>query len=132
MEVNTTRDEQLELLKKIHRQSKLRTWACVAIAAIIAIAVVTILPMVSSVMPKLDSLLSELNGITATLSEIDFVGLTDSITELTVVGTESLSAASEELSAAMEGLNKIDFDALSEAIDNFNAVSNKMARLFGR
>jgi len=29
-------------------------------------------------------------------------------------------------------MQKIDFDALAESIENFNAISSKMARLFGK
>ena len=66
------------------------------------------------------------------MQQVDFIAMSEGITELTRVGSESLTGATVELIKTMQQLQSIDFEALSESIENLNTVSDGMAKLFGK
>ena len=75
---------------------------------------------------------NELSAVVDELQQVDFIAMSEGITELTRVGSESLTGATVELIKTMQQLQSIDFEALSESIENLNTVSDGMAKLFGK
>ena len=79
-----------------------------------------------------DNTVNELSTVVDELQQVDFIAMSEGITELTRVGSESLTCATVELIKTMQQLQSIDFEALSESIENLNTVSEGMAKLFGK
>ena len=113
---------------------------CVAVlvAALLGAAVL-LAPRVRSTLDEVDVCLEQLQSIESTLSQIDFVAMADSVTELAVNGNESLSVAMGELSGAMDGMNgaigrinSLDFEKLNSSIDDLGAILDPLSRLFGK
>ena len=131
-EMLTVEEQQAKLLKKMHRMDMIRTAACAAVAvAVIVMALVTV-PQLSEMLTRANTALAQLTEITEQLSSVDFEGMEQSILQLADTGTETLAAAAEELTVTMQGMQEIDFAALAEGVENFNAISSGMARLFGK
>ena len=131
-EILTVEQQQAKLLKKMRRMDLIRTLACVLVAVMAVGMAVIFVPKLSAMLNKANVVLTELTAVTEELNQVDLIGMTESITQLTQVGAESLATATDELTATMKGLQEIDFAALGESIENLNAISSGMARIFGR
>ena len=129
-EILTVEQQQAKLLKKMRRMDLIRTLACVLVAVVVV--AVILVPKLSAMLNQANVVLTELTAVTEKLNQVDLIGMTESITQLTQVGAESLATATDELTATMKGLQEIDFAALGESIENLNAISSGMARIFGR
>lgn len=131
-EILTVEQQQAKLLKKMRRMDLIRTLACVLVAVVVVGMAVILVPKLSAMLNQANVVLTELTAVTEKLNQVDLIGMTESITQLTQVGAESLATATDELTATMKGLQEIDFAALGESIENLNAISSGMARIFGR
>ena len=131
-EILTVEQQQAKLLKKMRRMDLIRTLACVLVAVMAVGMAVILVPKLSAMLNQANVVLTELTAVTEELNQVDLIGMTESITQLTQVGAESLETATDELTATMKGLQEIDFAALGESIENLNAISSGMARIFGR
>lgn len=131
-EILTVEQQQAKLLKKMRSMDLIRTLACVLVAVVVVGMAVILVPKLSAMLNQANVVLTELTAVTEELNQVDLIGMTESITQLTQVGAESLATATDELTATMKGLQEIDFAALGESIENLNAISSGMARIFGR
>ncbi len=123
---------QARLLRKMHKMDLIRTVACVLVAAVALVSAAVVLPRANSILANADSTVNQLSAVVDELQQVDFVEMSEGITELTRVGSRSLTEATVELIETMRQLQSIDFEALSESIENLNAVSEGMAKLFGK
>ena len=114
-QTQTAEELQAQLLRKMHSMDLIRTAACVLVAVVV-----------------LDNTVNELSAVVDELQQVYFIAMREGITELTRVGSESLTGATVELIKTMQQLQSIDFEALSESIENLNTVSDGMAKLFGK
>ena len=105
-QTQTAEELQAQLLRKMHSMDRILTNA--------------------------DNTVNELSAVVDELQQVDFIAMSEGITELTRVGSESLTGATVELIKTMQQLQSIDFEALSESIENLNTVSDGMAKLFGK
>lgn len=141
--------EAIELLKKIAAASeaqssaarwrKLSAQAVLICAAIIALAVAVLIPRAVKTLGGIDAATEELNSVAATLNQVDFVGMSESISELTEQGKDTLSTALGDVEAsldsmqtALDNISKLDVDGLNQSIADLSAIVDPMARLFGR
>ena len=124
-QTQTAEELQAQLLRKMHSMDLIRTAACVLVA-------VVVLPRANSILTNADNTVNELSAVVDELQQVDFIAMSEGITELTRVGSESLTGATVELIKTMQQLQSIDFEALSESIENLNTVSEGMAKLFGK
>ena len=92
---------------------------------------------VGQLLPQVSQLLNELNTLTAELASVDFLALTDQLSQLAVAGTEGINVATEALTETMEGMNSINFEALGESVeglssvvDNLKTVTDRLGRIF--
>ena len=120
-QTQTAEELQAQLLRKMHSMDLIRTAACVVV-----------LPRANSILTNADNTVNELSAVVDELQQVDFIAMSEGITELTRVGSESLTGATVELIKTMQQLQSIDFEALSESIENLNTVSDGMAKLFGK
>ena len=81
----------------------------------------------------------ELNSVAATLNQVDFVGMSESITELTEQGKDTLNTALGDVEAsldsmqtALDNISKLDVDVLNHIIADLSEIVDQMERLFGR
>ena len=118
------------LLRKMHKMDLIRTVACVLVAAVALVSAVVVLPRANSILTNADNTVNELSAVVDELQQVDFIAMSEGITELTRVGSQSLTEATAELIEIMQQLQSIDFEALSESIENLNTVSEGMAKLF--
>jgi len=128
-----TLEKQLKALKRIHRWGMIRTIACI----VVAVAMVVAAYSVGQLLPQVSQLLNELNTLTAELASVDFLALTDQLSQLAVAGTEGINVATEALTETMEGMNSINFEALGESVeglssvvDNLKTVTDRLGRIF--
>ncbi len=145
--------EAIELLKKIaaasEAQSSAAKWRrlsaqavfiCAAIVALAAIVLCAVLiPRVTKTLRGIDAATEELNSVAATLNQVDFVGMSESISELTEQGKDTLNTALGDVEAsldsmqtALDNISKLDVDGLNQSIADLSAIVDPMARLFGR
>ena len=141
--------EAIELLKKIAAASeaqssaarwrKLSAQAVLICAAIIALAVAVLIPRAVKTLGGIDAATEELNSVAATLNQVDFVGMSESISELTEQGKDTLNTALGDVEAsldsmqtALDNISKLDVDGLNQSIADLSAIVDPMARLFGR
>ena len=124
-QTQTAEELQAQLLRKMHSMDLIRTAACVLVAVVVLVSAVVVLPRANSILTNADNTVNE-------LQQVDFIAMSEGITELTRVGSESLTGATVELIKTMQQLQSIDFEALSESIENLNTVSDGMAKLFGK
>ena len=116
-QTQTAEELQAQLLRKMHSMDLIRTAACVLVAVVVLVSAVVVLPRANSILTNADNTVNELSAV---------------VDELTRVGSESLTGATVELIKTMQQLQSIDFEALSESIENLNTVSEGMAKLFGK
>ena len=128
----TAEELQAKLLRKMHRMDLIRTVACVLVAVVALVSAAVVLPRGNSILINADNTVNELSAVVDELQQVDFIAMSEGITELTRVGSESLTDATVELIKTMQQLQSVDFEALSESIDNLNTVSGGMAKLFGK
>lgn len=141
--------EAIELLKKIAdaseaqssaaRWRKLSAQAVLICAAIIALAVAVLIPRAVKTLGGIDAATEELNSVAATLNQVDFVGMSESISELTEQGKDTLNTALGDVEAsldsmqtALDNISRLDVDGLNQSIADLSAIVDPMARLFGR
>lgn len=141
--------EAIELLKKIAdaseaqssaaRWRKLSAQAVLICAAIIALAVAVLIPRTVKTLGGIDAATEELNSVAATLNQVDFVGMSESISELTEQGKDTLNTALGDVEAsldsmhtALDNISKLDVDGLNQSIADLSAIVDPMARLFGK
>lgn len=141
--------EAIELLKKIAAASeaqssaarwrKLSAQAVLICAAIIALAVAVLIPRAVKTLRGIDAATEELNSVAATLNQVDFVGMSESISELTEQGKDTLNTALGDVEAsldsmqtALDNISKLDVDGLNQSIADLSAIVDPMARLFGK
>lgn len=141
--------EAIELLKKIAAASeaqssaarwrKLSAQAVFICAAIIALAVAVLIPRAVKTLGGIDAATEELNSVAATLNQVDFVGMSESISELTEQGKDTLNTALGDVEAsldsmqtALDNISKLDVDGLNQSIADLSAIVDPMARLFGK
>lgn len=141
--------EAIELLKKIAAASEVQSsaakWrrlsaqAAFICAAIIALAVAVLIPRAVKTLGGIDAATEELNSVAATLNQVDFVGMSESISELTEQGKDTLNTALGDVEAsldsmqtALDNISKLDVDGLNQSIADLSAIVDPMARLFGR
>ena len=145
--------EATELLKKIAAASeaqssaakwrKLSAQAVLICAAIIALAVIVLcavlIPRAVKTLGGIDAATEELNSVAATLNQVDFVGMSESITELTEQGKDTLNTALgdvetslDSMQTALDNISKLDVDGLNQSIADLSAIVDPMARLFGK
>ena len=141
--------EAIELLKKIAAASeaqssaarwrKLSAQAVLICAAIIALAVAVLIPRAVKTLGGIDAATEELNSVASTLNQVDFVGMSESISELTEQGKDTLNTALGDVEAsldsmqtALDNISKLDVDGLNQSIADLSAIVDPMARLFGK
>lgn len=145
--------EAIELLKKIadasEAQSSAARWrrlsaqAVLICAAIVALAVIALcavlIPRAVKTLGGIDAATEELNSVAATLNQVDFVGMSESISELTEQGKDTLNTALGDVEAsldsmqtALDNISRLDVDGLNQSIADLSAIVDPMARLFGR
>lgn len=141
--------EAIELLKKIAdaseaqssaaRWRKLSAQAVLICAAIIALAVAVLIPRAVKTLGGIDAATEELNSVASTLNRVDFVGMSESISELTKQGKDTLNTALGDVEAsldsmqtALDNISKLDVDGLNQSIADLSAIVDPMARLFGK
>lgn len=141
--------EAIELLKKIAAASeaqssaarwrKLSAQAVLICAAIVALAVAVLIPRTVKTLGGIDAATEELNSVAATLNQVDFVGMSESISELTEQGKDTLSTALgdvetslDSMQTALDNISKLDVDGLNQSIADLSAIVDPMARLFGK
>lgn len=141
--------EAIELLKKIAdaseaqssaaRWRKLSAQAVLICAAIIALAVAVLIPRAVKTLGGIDAATEELNSVAATLNQVDFVSMSESISELTEQGKDTLNTALGDVEAsldsmqtALDNISKLDVDGLNQSIADLSAIVDPMARLFGK
>lgn len=145
--------EAIELLKKIaaasEAQSSAAKWrrlsaqavlACAAIIALAAIVLCAVLiPRATKTLRGIDAATEKLNSVAATLNQVDFVGMSESISELTEQGKDTLNTALGDVEAsldsmqtALDNISRLDVDGLNQSIADLSAIVDPMARLFGR
>lgn len=131
-DILTVEEQQARLLKKMRRMDMIRTLACVLVAVVAVGIAITLVPRVNAMLDQANTALTELTAVTEELNKIDFEGMSEGINTLTAVGAESILAAAGEMTETMHNMQQIDFAALAESIENFNSISSKMAKLFGK
>ena len=141
--------EAIELLKKIAAASevqssaarwrKLSAQAVLICAATIALAVAVLIPRAVKTLHGIDAATEELNSVASTLNQVDFVGMSESISELTEQGKDTLNTALGDVEAsldsmqtALDNISKLDVDGLNQSIADLSAIVDPMARLFGK
>ena len=141
--------EAIELLKKIAdaseaqssaaRWRKLSAQAVLICAAIVALAVAVLIPRAVKTLRGIDAATEELNSVAATLNQVDFVGMSESISELTEQGKDTLNTALgdvetslDSMQTALDNISKLDVDGLNQSIADLSAIVDPMARLFGK
>lgn len=141
--------EAIELLKKIAAASEVQSsaakWrrlsaqAVLICAAIIALAVAVLIPRAVKTLGGIDAATEELNSVAATLNQVDFVGMSESISELTEQGKDTLNTALGDVEAsldsmqtALDNISRLDVDGLNQSIADLSAIVDPMARLFGK
>lgn len=141
--------EAIELLKKIaaasEAQSSAARWrrlsaqAVLICAAIVALAVAVLIPRAVKTLGGIDAATEELNSVAATLNQVDFVGMSESISELTEQGKDTLNTALgdvetslDSMQTALDNISKLDVDGLNQSIADLSAIVDPMARLFGK
>lgn len=138
--------EQVELLRQIAASSKVRTRAAhIAAAAVglIAIAVIiacmVLIPRSIAALGSIEQAATELNEVVSTLEQVDFVGMSQSINELTEQGKNAIASALtsvegalEDMQSALDTVSQFDVDGLNASIADFSALVSPLAKLFGR
>ena len=145
--------EAIELLKQIaaasEAQSSAAKWrrlsaqAVLVCAAIIALAAIVLCaglrPRATKTLRGIDAATEELNSVASTLNQVDFVGMSESISELTEQGKDTLNTALGDVEAsldsmqtALDNISRLDVDGLNQSIADLSAIVDPMARLFGR
>ena len=141
--------EAIELLKKIAdaseaqssaaRWRKLSAQAVLICAAIVALAVAVLIPRAVKTLRGIDAATEELNSVAATLNQVDFVGMSESISELTEQGKDTLNTALgdvetslDSMQTALDNISKLDVDGQNQSIADLCAIVDPMARLFGK
>lgn len=138
--------EQVELLRQIAASSEVRTRAArIAAAAVglIAIAVIiacmVLIPRSIAALDSIEQTATELNEVVSTLEQVDFVGMSQSINELTEQGKNAIASALtsvegalEDMQSALDTVSQFDVDGLNASIADFSALVSPLAKLFGR
>lgn len=138
--------EQVELLRQIAASSEVRTRAArIAAAAVglIAIAVIiacmVLIPRSIAALDSIEQAATELNEVMTTLEQVDFVGMSQSINELTEQGKNAIASALtsvegalEDMQSALDTVSQFDVDGLNASIADFSALVSPLAKLFGR
>lgn len=111
-------EQQLAVMKKQLRLSKILTGMIGIVAVTLLVAVFLIVPQVIQSLNRADRMLKELEN--ANLAE-------------TVKSINDLAESSQaEVSQTLEKLNQLDLNSLNEAIQNLESATRPLADLFGR
>ena len=125
---------------KWRRLSAQAVFICAAIIALAVIVLCAVLiPRATKTLRGIDAATEELNSVASTLNQVDFVGMSESISELTEQGKDTLNTALGDVEAsldsmqtALDNISRLDVDGLNQSIADLSTIVDPMARLFGR
>lgn len=138
-DIQENEKQEVAYAKKQSRVALITSMCSLAIVLVMAIVVISILPMlntlmknandtvvkVNTLMEETDDIVENLNKVTSDLVEMDYVGIVKDIDRL-------VDEAQESITSAMDKLNKVDFDGLNNAITDLGTIIAPLAKLFGR
>lgn len=127
----TEEKETRRLLLQIVQQQQLQTSALKKqllftrlAALLLAGMLVVFLGIAGALLPQAREVLTDLGGISRQLASVDWLQLTQEISNLAQTSEQSLVSATEQI-------QKLDLDALNQAIQELHAVIRPLADLFG-
>ncbi|MDD3920837.1 MAG: hypothetical protein PHO41_06690 [Eubacteriales bacterium] len=126
-EEKTDLDVIIKYQKKLLGQSRIRTLACVVIAAVFVLAALVVWPKVDNILGNLQVTMSNLNTLSTQLNEADVPGLMEEVQALVTQGQVGISQALLAVDSSMEELASLDIESLNAAIKDFAAVSKGLA-----
>lgn len=111
-------ENQLLVMKKQLRLSRIMTGAISIVAIVLLAAVFLVVPRIIQSLDRADRLLKE-------LEEVNLAETVESINGLA-------EGSQEEISQTLDKLNQLDLNSLNEAIRNLESATRPLAELFGR
>lgn len=117
MRLEQSNHQQLEVLKKQLRMTRMT-------ALFLAVMVAIILLLTAILAPKAALVLGNLDQVSEQLAQTDWVSFTQNLDELVRATQQSVTSASEKMES-------IDWEALNKAIQDLQRIVEPLAGLFG-
>lgn len=139
MEIQKTSEDSLmeELVKNTRKQlfyARLRTMITLAMAAVLMICIVVVIPRLLHVMHNVNSIVEQASE-TITLANTAIESVTSMSESITTMGDNMdtfITDNSESLTEVMEKIEGIDFEGLNSAIEDLGDVVEPLANFFGK
>ena len=128
LEEMTDHELLVELVKsqrKDTRGQKITAYATIALFAAVAIALIIIVPKVTTLINELTYSLEEMNDLVAQ-AQTSLGGIDDMIANVDKVVVDNTDSVNEVL----ENFNKVDFDHLNQAITDLGNVVEPLSKFF--
>ena len=133
--------ELLQSQKKATRHTRIASFANLALAAVLLIAVVTLVPKTVSLISRMHTTLTEIDTLAQEAGEVarSANAIASSAAELAgnaneMIGNvnEVVTANTDAVTEALQKINGVDFARLNEAITNLNNVVRPLSDFFQR
>ena len=113
--------------KRLLGLARIRTLACVVIAAVFVLAAILIGPRLDTTLNDLQSSMANLNDLTEQLNDANLPGLMKEVQVLVEQGQVGISQALLAVDSSMKELSALDIASLNSAITDFADVSKVLA-----
>lgn len=131
----SVQDAQTEYLKKMLRQSRLRTLLTAVMTMIflgLGVFALQAGAQLSSILYEAETTFSKLSAISSEIDEADVPGMIEQINVLVQDGQTAAAAATDSMQTAAAKMEALDIDTLNQSIQDFAAVVEPLSKLFGR
>ena len=126
-------------LEKQNRFARWQFYFALARTGLIAVICVVALSFVARVAPMVEEIAGKANTVITAVQEVDFVTMTQSVTQLAVTGSDGVEQALADLDVALADVSraigtveKIDIEKLNGGIQSLNDVLEPLSKFFAK
>lgn len=131
----SVQDAQTEYLKKMLRQSRLRTLLTAVMTVIflgLGVFALQAGAQLNSILYEAQTTFAKLSAISTDIDEANVPGMIEQINVLVQDGQTAAAAATDSMQTAAAKMEALDIDTLNQSIQDFAAVVEPLSKLFGR
>lgn len=124
-EIREENEKQRKYMRRLLHFMQATVLAVVILIVLAAGSIASVLPRLNEVSRQTEEVIANLEVVTGQLAEADLAGMIENVNTL-VVSSES------GMQEALGKIDAINLEALNQSIEDFSAVVEPLARLFGK
>lgn len=124
-EIKEENEKQRKYMRRLLHFMQATVLAVVILIVLAAGSIVSVLPRLNEVSRQTEEVIANLEVVTGQLAEANLAGMIENVNTL-VISSES------GMQEALGKIDAINLEALNQSIEDFSAVVEPLARLFGK